>query len=84
MATRRAFLRGAAIGGAYLLSGGLRRARADRLSAIQARLNDYSSRVLANSGANVAVVAGVVAPEINGGTGGDPLCRRRPAHQSVP
>ena len=69
MATRRAFLRATAIGGAYLLSGGLRAASADPLSAIQARLNDYCSRALANSGANVAVVAGVVAPEINGGTG---------------
>src|SRR5215472_16080826 len=69
MATRRAFLRGAAIGGAYLLSGGLRTASADPLSAIQTRLNDYCSRVLANSGANVAVVAGVVTPEVNGGTG---------------
>jgi CubicO group peptidase (beta-lactamase class C family) len=69
MATRRAFLRAAAIGGAYLLSGGLRAASADPLGAIQARLNDYCSRVLANSGANVAVVTGVVTPEINGGTG---------------
>ena len=69
MATRRAFLRAAAIGGAYLLSGGLRAASADPLSAIQARLNGYCGQALANSGANVAVVAGVVTPEINGGTG---------------
>src|SRR6516225_973754 len=68
MATRRAFLR-AAIGGACLLSGGLRAASADPLSAIQARLNGYCGQALANSGANVAVVAGVVTPEINGGTG---------------
>lgn len=69
MATRRAFLQAAALGAAYLLSGRLREARADPLGAIQARLDDYCSRTMADSGAAIGLVAGVVAPQVNGGTG---------------
>src|SRR5258707_13661509 len=67
MATRRAFLKTAAFGTAYLFSS---RARAaDLTSTIQARINDYCARTLADSGANVAIALGLVAPKIGGGVG---------------
>jgi CubicO group peptidase (beta-lactamase class C family) len=69
MATRRAFLQAAALGGAYLLGRRPGEARADPLGAIQGRMDGYCDRALTASGANIALVAGVVAPEINGGTG---------------
>jgi CubicO group peptidase (beta-lactamase class C family) len=40
---------------------------ADPLGDIQARLDGYCGQALSRFGANIAVVAGVVAPEINGG-----------------
>jgi CubicO group peptidase (beta-lactamase class C family) len=69
MTTRRAFLQAAAGGAAYLLSRRPGEVRADPLGAIQKRMDDYCSRAFTDSGANIALVAGVVAPEINGGTG---------------
>src|SRR5689334_15587219 len=69
MATRRAFLQAAAVGAAYLLGVQPREARADPLGAVQERINDYVNRMLADSGAAIGVVAGVIAPQINGGTG---------------
>lgn len=69
MATRRAFLQAAAVGAAYLLGVRPRDARADPLGSVQERINDYVNRMLADSGAAIGVVAGVIAPQINGGTG---------------
>jgi CubicO group peptidase (beta-lactamase class C family) len=67
MATRRAFLKAAAFGTAYLFAS---RARAaDLMSTVQARMDDYCARTLSDSGANVAIVLGLVAPEIGGGVG---------------
>jgi beta-lactamase class C len=67
MATRRAFLKAAAFGTAYLFAS--RAHAADPMSTIQSRMDDYCARTLADSGANVAIVLGLVAPEIGGGVG---------------
>src|SRR5260221_10114792 len=67
MATRRAFLKTAAFGTAYLFSS---RARAaDLTSSIQSRMDDYCARTLVDTGANVAISMGVVAPEVGSGAG---------------
>ena len=56
MATRRAFLKTAAFGTAYLFASRVR--AADLTSTIQARMDNYCARTLADSGANVAIASG--------------------------
>ena len=81
MATRRAFLKAAAFGTAYLFSS--RAHAADLMSTIQSRMDDYCARTLADSGANVAIVHGPRGAGDRRRRRADDLRRRLRPHQSL-